>query len=186
MRDPRFQEGQLSLDVIFFIIVTAITVGHFEAHSNAIGHPVNDIFLKLVFDKGLHAIVVGTVFGVQMHNVEDILPQVVVLFNVFREAAFDCPIKNQVLEIANVAPVMRIEIILTLLVTQLGERIDDNTENDIQTYDIDNDLEARIVRQLEQVLLRLIVEVHRFGNVADAATVSEALVELCDKALEHG
>lgn len=81
---------------------------------------------------------------------------------------------------------MRVEVILTFLVTQLGERVYDNTENNIQANDVDDDLEACVVHEFEEVLLHFVVEVDGLGDIADAATITESFIELCDEALKHG
>jgi hypothetical protein len=109
-----------------------------------------------------------------------------VLLNVPGKAALDCSLENEVLQIADVAPIVRVKIVLGLLVTQLGERVYDDTEDNVQANDVDNDLEARIVTQFEQVLLHLVIVVHWLGDVTNAATIPQSLIQLRNKALKHG
>lgn len=72
-----------------------------------------------------------------------------IFLNMACKATFDCSFENQILEIAYVASIVRIEIVLTFLVTQLCKRVDDNTEDNVQTDNVHDDLEASIVHQFE-------------------------------------
>ena len=53
--------------------------------------------------------------------------------------------KGQHLQIADEASIVHIKIILAFLISEFGERVDDNTEDNIETNDIDNNLESHIV-----------------------------------------
>lgn len=109
-----------------------------------------------------------------------------VLLDVSSKTALDGALEDQVLQVANVASVVRIEIILTLLISQLSERVHHNSEDNVQANNVDNDLESCVVYQFEQVLLSLVVEMYRFGNISDTTTITKSFIELSDEALEHG
>ena len=95
-----------------------------------------------------------------------------ILLNVSSKTALTWALEDQILKIANVASIVRVEVIFSFLITQLGERIYDNTEDNVQANDIYDDLETRIMHQLEQVLLRFVIEMHRLGDVANSSTIS--------------
>lgn len=72
-----------------------------------------------------------------------------ILLNVSSKTALTRALKDQILKIANVASIVCVEVIFSLLITQLCERIYDNTEDNVQANDVYNDLETRIMHQLE-------------------------------------
>ena len=72
-----------------------------------------------------------------------------ILLNVSSKSALTRALKDQILKIANVASIVCVEVIFSLLITQLCERIYDNTEDNVQANDVYNDLETRIMHQLE-------------------------------------
>ena len=120
-----------------------------------------------------------------MHYVVDVLPQVVVVLNVPDEATLCILVEDQSLEVAYITLVKHIIVIATLLISQLGESVYDNTENDVQTNDVDDDLEGHIMHQLEQVLFHFIKVVDWHGHITDTSSVSHSLVQHCHEALEH-
>jgi hypothetical protein len=76
-----------------------------------------------------------------MNNIEHILPEIMILLNVPLESTFRILIKDETLKITNIANVVHVLIILGLLISQCSKRVNNNTENDIETDDIDNNLE---------------------------------------------
>ena len=72
-----------------------------------------------------------------------------ILLNVSSKTALTWALEDQILKIANVASIVRVEVIFSFLITQLGERIYDNTEDNVEANDVYNDLETRIMHQLE-------------------------------------
>ena len=72
-----------------------------------------------------------------------------ILLNVSSKSALTRALKDKILKIANVASIVCVEVIFSLLITQLCERIYDNTEDNVQANDVYNDLETRIMHQLE-------------------------------------
>lgn len=121
-----------------------------------------------------------------MYDVEDILPEVVILFYVFGEAALNCTIKDEILQIANITSVMCVKVVFAFLVTQFCERVYNNSEDNIQTNDIDNNLKTSIMHQFKQVLFCFIIKVYRLSNVTNSTAISQTLVKLCYQTLQHG
>ena len=121
-----------------------------------------------------------------MNNIEHILPEIVIFSNMPGEATVSSSFEDKVLDVADVASVERIEIIFGFLITKLGKRVYDDSENDVQTDDVDNDLESSIMHKLKEVFLCLIIEMHRLSDITNTTTVSESLIKLRNKTLKHG
>jgi hypothetical protein len=73
-------------------------------------------------------------------NKVEVLPDIMIVLLVELEALLCVPIKLLLINIANEADVLHILDGLRFLISQLGEGIDDDTENDVQ-QDCDDDHE---------------------------------------------
>lgn len=80
-----------------------------------------------------------------MHKVIRIEPEVMVVIDMFSKTTFSILIENHLFQVANEAFVKHIIIIERLLISHFGERIDNNTKDNIQTDDVNDDLESSIV-----------------------------------------
>ena len=95
-----------------------------------------------------------------------------ILLDVPRKSALYSSVENKVLEIANIATIMGVEIILLLEITQFGKRVNDDSENNIQTNDIYNNLECGIMDEFEEILLCFIIKMDWFGDITDSTTIT--------------
>tara|TARA_B110000285_G_scaffold224722_1_gene281902 strand:- start:836 stop:1141 length:306 start_codon:yes stop_codon:yes gene_type:complete len=98
------------------------------------------------------------------------------LYVSFEPAIWTILVKDQAVEIADVASVQHVIVVSALLVSQLSECVDDNSENDIQADDIDNDLEGGIMHELKQILLSLVQILHWLGDIPQTSTISHTLI----------
>ena len=73
--------------------------------------------------------------------------------------------------LTDVAEVLCVSVTVGLDVSQCSELVHYDTEDNVQADDVDNDLEGRIVRKLETVLLRIVIEMNWLGGIANTATV---------------
>lgn len=110
---------------------------------------------------------------------------------VFLDVSFEATIraalvKSKAVDVADVAAVKHVIIVHTLFISQLGECVHDNTENDVQADDVDDDLESGIVHKLEQVLLSFVQILDGLSDVSQSTTISHTFVQSSDEALEHG
>jgi len=81
-----------------------------------------------------------------MDDVVHIWPQIMIFLNVpHKTTLLATSFKYKHLQIANVASIIHIFIILALLISEFSERVDDNTKYDIEADDIHNDLERHVV-----------------------------------------
>jgi hypothetical protein len=121
-----------------------------------------------------------------MDHIESIVPQLVVLLYVLGHTAiWAILLEDQLSQIANEAFLDHVIVVLLLHISQLGERIDDDTEKHIEHNNLHNDVEARVVRQLHKVVLSHVVVVDRLGDVTYATAETQAFVDHCNEALEH-
>jgi len=120
-----------------------------------------------------------------MHYVEHILPEIVIFRDMVEEAS-TVFVELLPVQITDVAEVVLVVLNLLLLFSQLSKCIDDDTEQNIQQNDLHKDVEARIMEELDIVLVKGVCVVDRFRVVPNATTKEQALVEHCSVALEHG
>jgi hypothetical protein len=85
-----------------------------------------------------------------MHNIKNIVPQVVVLVDMPVKATA-VSVKESLLDVADEAHILHILLLLPLLVSQLGERVDDDTEQEIQHHNDDQDVEREVVDEFHEV-----------------------------------
>ena len=81
---------------------------------------------------------------------------------------------------------MHVFIVLALLVSEGGEGIYDDTEDNVQRDNVDYDVERAIMDQFKEVFLSIVVKVERFSCVSNSSSEANALVESRNIALEHG
>ena len=80
-----------------------------------------------------------------MDNIEDILPKVVVCLNMSVKTAFRVLFKNQSLKVANIANIVHVFVILSLLVSQSSKGVDDDTKDNVQRDDVDDNVERTVM-----------------------------------------
>ena len=80
-----------------------------------------------------------------MDNIEHILPLVVILLNMPLKPSISILVEDESFKVADVTDVVHVFIILGFLISQSSKRVNNNTENDIETDDVDDNLEGGIV-----------------------------------------
>ena len=88
-----------------------------------------------------------------MHDVIYVAPQVVVFRNVPFEATFRVPVECESIEVADKAYVHHVVFNELLLFSELGKRIDDDTEQDVEQNDLYQNQESHVMGQLNKVLI---------------------------------
>ena len=119
-----------------------------------------------------------------MNDVVHIVPEVVVVLDVLVKATFRLLVEVFSSDVANVTERLLVLYYFFLLVPQLREGVNDDTRQNVQHDDVHDDVEACVVEQLDEVVLRVLV-VLRFGVVADSSTEGQALVNDRHVAEEH-
>ena len=84
-----------------------------------------------------------------MDDEVDVLPDIVVILSVVLEALLGISVKSLSADTANEANILAVIVSLTLLVSQLGKCIDDDTEDDVQKNCDDQQEESKIVCRTE-------------------------------------
>jgi len=100
-------------------------------------------------------------------------------------SSFAIIIENEFFDVADIADVLHVIVVSANCVSQTSKGVNNNTENNIETGNIDNNLEACIMNKLYQVLFRVIFVMNNCGNVSDSTTHSHSFVEHSHVALEH-
>lgn len=96
-------------------------------------------------DVRLYTIKVRVVFRSKMDNIVNILPQVMIMIYVLIESTFTILIKHEFLNITNIAPVFHVVIVDALFISQTSEGVYNNTEDNIETNNVNYDLESSIM-----------------------------------------
>ena len=96
-------------------------------------------------DVRLYTIKVRVVFRGKMDNIVNILPQVMIMIYVLIESTFTILIKHEFLNITNIAPVFHVVIVDALFISQTSEGVYNNTEDNIETNNVNYDLESSIM-----------------------------------------
>ena len=120
-----------------------------------------------------------------MHNVEDVEPEAVVFADVAIETTFAQLIENKSILVADKADIFGVHLQELLLLAHLRKGIDDDTEQNVKQYDLDEDVETRIMRQLYEVLSALLPVVNLLSVISNASSESQPLVNDREEALEH-
>ena len=120
-----------------------------------------------------------------MHDVEDVLPKIVIVSNVFVETSRAVVIEDEFFDVANVAHVLHVIVVCTNSVSQRGKGVNNNTEDNVKTCDVDNNLETSIMNKLDQVLFLFIFVMDNSRDISDTTTHSHSFVKHGDVALEH-
>ena len=81
----------------------------------------------------------------QVNDVKDIFPQVVVMSDVAQKASLLIGFKHKSFIVANETNIVHVIVICWFLISKGGEGIYNNTKNDIQTDDVNNDLECGVM-----------------------------------------
>jgi len=80
-----------------------------------------------------------------MHDIEDVLPQVVVCLDMSIKAAFRVLVEDEPLKVADKANIVHVFVVLLLLISQGCERVHNNSEDNVQADDVDHNLERGVV-----------------------------------------
>lgn len=123
-----------------------------------------------------------------MNDVEYVLPKVVIALDVLVETSlstFAVVIENEFLDVADVADVLHVIVVSANGVSQTSKGVNNNTKDNVQTGNVDNNLETCIMYQLHQVLFFVIFVMNNCGNISDSTTHSHSFVEHSHVALEH-
>jgi hypothetical protein len=103
------------------------------------------------------------------------------------EAALHLSVELLLLDVANEAKVPHVVVSLLLVVSQLGEGVDDDTEDDVQQDCDDEEEEGQIVDRTEVETLAILRDCRLGGQeVTDAATTSQTVIQLGEEAVHHG
>lgn len=86
----------------------------------------------------------GGIFHFDQDDEVQIVPHVVLGFNVLFEAD-GFVVERRTIEAANEAGIFQYELFLLLFATQVGERVDDHTENQVQDDNDDDEEEQQVV-----------------------------------------
>ena len=168
---------------LFFLF--AVLFSYFKAHCFLPWNPSVILVLQLLVNISLDSRVVRTGLGVQVHDVVDVLPQIVVVLNVSLETALLLLLKDESLEVANITHIVHVLFVLFLLVSQRGKRVNDDSEDDVEANDIVDDLEEEIVRELKEVKLRVLFKVDPHAHITCTSSEPDCFVHIGDVALEH-
>ena len=80
-----------------------------------------------------------------MDDVEDVIPEVVILTDMTVEPTLAHLIKDETIRVANEAHVLRVHLQELLLLSHFGESVNDDTEEDVEEDDFHEDMEHGIV-----------------------------------------
>lgn len=119
-----------------------------------------------------------------MDYVEYVLPEVVVACDVSFES-ITVLVEGVAIDGADVADVAHVEVDRLLQVTQLSERVDDNTEKDVYHHNDHQNVEGTIERKLHKVQLS-VIKTNRECGITNTTTVSKTCIEHLHIALHHG
>jgi len=176
------------LDVLLLLISNIFFVLVIKAKSSHSWNPTWVFFLKKIEYNGLYTGEVRAILGVEMNDVEYVLPKVVIALDVLVETSlstFAVIIENEFLDVADVADVLHVIVVSTNGVSQTSKGVNNNTKDNVQTGNVDNNLETCIMYQLHQVLFFVIFVMNNCGNISDSTTHSHSFVEHSHVALEH-
>ena len=122
-----------------------------------------------------------------MDDKVDVLPLVVVMRPVRHEAVLRLSVKSLLFTITNKAKILHVNICLALIVSQLSEGIDDNTEDNIQKNCDDQEEEGQIIDRAKVEALA-ILWYGRLGRqeITNTATTSKTIIQLRQEAVHHG
>jgi hypothetical protein len=170
--------------VVFFVLIVLVV----EAESFHSWNPTWVLFFQEREYNRLYTSELRAVLRVQMDDVEHVLPEVVIVLNVLVETAlatFAVVVEDKFLDVADIADVLHVIVISTNGVSQRGEGVNNNTENNVQARDIDNNLETSIMHKLDQVLLLIVFVMDNRSNITNTTTHPHSFVQHGDIALEH-
>lgn len=92
-----------------------------------------------------------------MDDVVDVVPEVVVLADMSGEAALRLLVESKSLEVAYVAFVVLVLVHEVLLLSELGEGVNDNTKEDVVEDNLDDQEERDVYDPANRVSLSVIV-----------------------------
>jgi hypothetical protein len=104
---------------------------------------------------------------------------------VFVETIRAVVIEDEFFDVANVAHVPHVIVVCTNGVSQRGKGVNNDTEDNVKTCDVDNNLETGIMNKLDQVLFLVIFVMDNSRDISDTTTHSHSFVKHGDVALEH-
>jgi hypothetical protein len=151
------------------------------------GEPLDLLLFEELQNVRLGAVQVARVDALDVDDEVDVLPLVVVLRLVREEAGLRLPVKGLLVDVANEAVVPHVIVSLTLVVSQLGEGVDDDTEDDVEQDCDDQEEEGQIVDRPEVETLAVLRDCRLGGQeVADTATTPQTVIQLGQEAVHHG
>lgn len=122
-----------------------------------------------------------------MDNEVDILPHIVIGHGMELEALLRVPVKCLSIDAANKAHILAVIIRLSLLISQLRESIDNDTENNVQQNCDDEQKEGQIIGGSEVEALEVLrCSSLRGQELANTATATKAIVDCRQEAVHHG
>ena len=80
-----------------------------------------------------------------MDDVEDVIPEVVILTDMTVEPTLTHLIKDETIRVANEAHVLCVHLQELLLLSHFGESVNDDTEEDVEEDDFHEDMEHGVV-----------------------------------------
>jgi hypothetical protein len=119
-----------------------------------------------------------------MNDKEQILPHIMVVDDVHFEP-FSIPIELIPLNVTNKAFVAHVFFHWVLLVSQLRERVNDNTKDNVKQHN-DHNQEESYVKHNSHVVFGLSVKGLRRERVSDTSSHSKTVVEGGTETMEHG
>ena len=120
-----------------------------------------------------------------MHDVKDVVPEVVVFGDVTTEASFWFLVELKPCKVADETLVFLVVLHDVLFFSQLRKRVDDDTEQDVVKDNLHEQEERDVNCELEEILFG-VLEVDLLGVVTDTATTDQTHVDDSQEALVHG
>jgi len=148
-------------------------------------HPSDVCLFVVLRHIAFNARQIAGVFSLQVNYVVDVVPQVVVLRNVSREAALRTLVKSKSVKTADKTHICHVFVSELLLVSELGEGVDDNTEQNVHDDDLHNYKEANVRCKLDPVQLKIFSVVNLLSNVTYATAFQHSIAGHAHEALEH-
>jgi len=162
-------------------VADLITLSFFEillikADRSLSGDPGKVLAIVSKGDVGLYTRMVSGRLVLQMDDVENVPPEVVVLGDVRVEPTKLLLFELEPALVTNVTEIVLVVIFALLLFSHGGKRVYNNTEENIQQDNFNQDVEKEIEPKLEAVLLLLVFVMDRLCVMANSSIQTDPFI----------